>query len=256
MTYFSDVFYLFLRHVRATRRMPIFLVMSIVQPILWMALFSQLFRAVTAIPGFEASSYVQFLAPGIAIMSAMFGSIWSGMGLLVDLDRGVLDRMLVTPVSRSALIVARVAHSGATVIVQSAVILIMARLLGARPHNGFIGFAVVLVAASTMGAAFGGVSNGVALMVRRTEVFIAVLNFMTLPMTFLSSMIMSRNLMPGWIRAASTFNPLNWAVLVARNGFEGRNWDSVALYFALLCGFCLLTATLATRAFRHYRSTL
>src|SRR5947208_16225362 len=116
MDFLNDTWHLFVRLMRATMRMPVFVVISIVQPILWVLLFGQLFRSVTTIQGFGASSYVQFLAPGISIMTALFGAAYSGMGLLGDIDRGVLDRLLATPVSRGALIAARVLSSAAQVV--------------------------------------------------------------------------------------------------------------------------------------------
>ena len=77
-----------------------------------------------------------------------------------------------------------------------------------------------------------------------------------LPMTFLSSMIMSRNLMPGWIKAASRFNPVNWAVTAARDGFEGRSPGELAVCLALLAGFAAVCGILSTLAFRIYRRAL
>src|SRR5947208_16422152 len=128
MKFLQDVIHLFGRQVRLTMRMPVFLFMSIVQPIVWMVLFSQLFSK--AVSGFSASgvgsSYVQFLAPGIAIMSSLFGSGYAGMGLLNDIDRGVMDRMLATPVTRVAIILSRVIHTGVTAMIQSTMILVVA----------------------------------------------------------------------------------------------------------------------------------
>lgn len=249
----SDIWVLFLRLVRATLRMPVFVIISIVQPILWVLLFGQLFRSVTSIQGFGASSYVQFLAPGISIMTALFGAAYSGMGILGDIDRGVLDRLLATPVSRGALIAARIFHAAAQVVLQALIILGVATLLGARPHGGVAGIGVVLLAAALLGAAFAAFSNALALIARRQELVIAVMNFIVLPMTFLSSMIMSRNLMPGWIRSVSRFNPVNWAVTAARDGFEGREPRELALCLACLAGFALVCAVLSTRAFGRYR---
>jgi len=256
MEMLRDTWYLFLRLVRGTLRMPVFVIISIVQPILWVLLFGQLFRAVTTIQGFGASSYVQFLAPGIAIMTALFGAAYSGMGLLGDIDRGVLDRFLATPVARGSLIAARILHAATQVVLQALIILGVATLLGARPRGGLAGVAVVLLAASLLGAAFAAFSNALALLARRQELVIAVMNFIVLPMTFLSSMIMSRNLMPGWISAASRFNPVNWAVTAARDGFEGRAPDELARCLALLAGFALLCAVLSTRAFGRYRRAM
>jgi ABC-2 type transport system permease protein len=236
--------------------MPVFVIISIVQPVLWVLLFGQLFRSVTSIEGFGASSYVQFLAPGISIMTALFGAAYSGMGILGDIDRGVLDRLLATPVSRSALLAARILHSATQVVLQALIILAVAAGLGARPHGGAAGIAVVLLAAALLGGAFAAFSNALALLARRQEIVIAVMNFTVLPMTFLSSMIMSRNLMPGWIRSVSRFNPVNWAVTAARDGFEGRSPGELAACLGLLAGFALVCTALSTRAFGRYRRAL
>ena len=256
MEFLRDTWHLFLRLIRATMRMPVFVIISIVQPVLWVLLFGQLFKSVTTIPGFGASSYVQFLAPGISIMTALFGAAYSGMGLLADIDRGVLDRLLATPVSRGALIAGRILHAAVQVVVQAAIILLVAVILGARPHGGLPGVLAVFLSASLLGAAFAGFSNALALIARRQELVIAAMNFVVLPSTFLSSMIMSRNLMPGWIRGVSRFNPVNWAVTAARDGFEGRAPSEMLLCLALLAAFALVCGFLATRSFGRYRKAM
>jgi len=81
---------------------------------------------------------------------------------------------------------------------------------------------------------------------------IAVMNFIVLPSTFLSSMMMSGNLMPSWIRAAAQFNPVNWAVVAARGSFEG-NWQLVSRPLGLLAAFALGAAWLASLSFERYR---
>ena len=248
----GDLWHLLIRLVRASVRMPVFVVISIVQPILWVLLFGQLFSAVTSLPGFGERSYVQFLAPGIAIMTALFGAAYAGMGMLGDIDRGVLDRLLATPVSRGALLAARILHSALQVALQSGLILLVAAALGARPHGGAGGVALVLLAAALLGAAFAAFSNALALLTRRQEMVIAVMNFVVLPATFLSSMMMSSRLMPPWIRSAGRFNPVNWAVQAARAGFEG-DWAAVPGDLALLAAFALAAAWLAGRSFERYR---
>jgi len=256
MAFLRDTWYLFLRLVRATIRMPVFVIISIVQPILWVALFGQLFSSVVKIPGFKGDSYVQFIAPGIAIMTALFGAAYSGMGLLADIDRGVLDRLLATPVSRGALIAGRILHSAVQVIVQAGIILLVSYGLGVRPHGGMLGVLIVLFTGSLLAAAFASFSNGLALLARKQEVVIAVMNFTILPMMFLSSMIMQPGLMPNWIARVSRFNPLNWAVTAARDGFQGRAPSEMALCLALLAGFALVCGFLATRAFERYRRAM
>ncbi len=256
MGFLADTWHLFRRLVRQTRRMPVFLMLAIVQPILWVGIFGQLFRRVTSIPGFGESSYTQFLAPGIAMMTALFGSAHSGLGMLADMDRGVLDRLLSTPARRGAVIAGRVAHAGAQVVLQAVVILAVAALLGARPHGGALGLLAVLLSAALLGSGFAAFSNAMALLTRRQEIVIAVMNFILLPSIFLSSMMMSQGLMPGWIRGAARFNPVNWAVVAARDAYEGRAGGELFLSLALLAGFTFLCGALATRAFRRYQDSM
>ena len=80
MDFLKDTWTLFQRHFRATLRNPAFVIISIVQPVLWLFLFGQLFSRVAAQPGAGGASYAQFLAPGIAIMAALFGTAFSGVG--------------------------------------------------------------------------------------------------------------------------------------------------------------------------------
>jgi ABC-2 type transport system permease protein len=248
MEFLTDTYYLLLRLVRATMRMPIFVIISIVQPILWLSLFGQLFRS-------SAANYVQFLAPGIAIMTALFGAAYSGMGLLVDMDRGVLDRFLATPVSRGALVAARILHAALQVMVQASLILITGVVLGARLQGGIAGVALLLLAAALLGAAFAAFSSALALVARKAEMVIAVMNFVVLPMTFLSTMLRSADQIPGWIRNASKVNPVNWAVSLARGAFEG-NWDAMLPALPLLIVFALVCSAAATSAFGRYRRSL
>jgi ABC-2 type transport system permease protein len=248
MEFLTDTWYLVGRLVRASLRMPIFVIISIVQPILWLSLFGQLFRS-------SAANYVQFLAPGISIMTALFGAAYSGMGLIAEIDRGVLDRLLATPVSRGALMTARIVHASLQVVLQAALILIAGVVLGARPQGGPAGVLMVFLAAALLGAAFAAFSSALALLARKPEMVIAVMNFVVLPMTFLSTMLRSADQIPGWIRATSRLNPVNWAVSVARGGFEGR-WDQLLPALPLLAAFALACAALATRAFERYRRAL
>jgi len=210
---------------------------------------------VAKLPGFGAENYAQFLAPGVATMTAVFGSAHSGLSFLVDIDRGVLDRMLVTPASRGALVSGRVTHSGLQVIVQALIILFVSWLRGAHSHGGVLGLAVVCLSASFLGAAVAALSSGLALWMRKQETVIAAINFLLLPMMFLSSMFMPSNLVPAWVLAATRFNPVNWAVTAARSGYEGLPMSTVLPPLVAIWVFATVCIGLATLAFRNYRKS-
>ena len=252
MTFLRDLSTLTGRLMLRNFRMPAYLIISIVQPIIWLLLFGQLFAGVTKLAGFGTDNYMEFLAPGLAIMSALFGSAYSGMALLMDHDRAILDRLLVTPASRGAVIGAYVAQSGLTVIVQASVILVVGLLLGAHIGGGVAGFLVVLVAGSLLGAGFGALSNALALHVMRHDAIIAIMNFIILPLTFLSSMMMAPSGMPDWIRLAAGFNPVNWAVELARAAFFGTAPGALLVPAAALALFTLVCVLIAVRSFQRF----
>ena len=123
--------------------------------------------------------------------------------------------------------------------------------------GGIVGWLVIIAVASLVAAGFGGISHGLALLLRREETLIAVLNFFGLPLTFLSAVLIAESLMPGWMQWAARFNPVNWGVVASRemSGLD-TDWGRVWLYLGLLLVFVAATSALATRAFRVYRRTL
>jgi ABC-2 type transport system permease protein len=253
----AATWYLLGRHVRAMLRQPIWIAVMLVQPAVWLLLFGQLFQRVVEIPGFGANSYIQFLAPGIVVMMALFSAAWSGMGIIEDIDRGVLPRLLATPISRAAIIAARVLYSALGVIVQSVIIIAGSYLLGARIENGIAGALALVAAAALLAAAFSGLSNGVALLTRKDETLIAVVNFISLPLNFLSSVLMAPQLMPPWMQAAAAVNPVNWAAIAARAAADpSADWTLVLTHLALLAALAVLALTFATWAFRAYQRAL
>jgi ABC-2 type transport system permease protein len=245
------------RHMRALLRQPWYVGITLIQPVIWLLLFGKLFSSVALVPGFEANSYVQFLAPGVVVMVAMFSAGWSGMGIIEDLDRGVLDRFLVTPVRRSALIGGRLLQGALIIAIQSLVIVGIAIVAGASFSNGVAGAAALILIAALLGAAMAGISNGVALLARKEETLIGTVNMLILPLSFLSATFMPADLMPGWMRSAARLNPVHWAVEAGRAATTaGTDWAFVGVRvggLALLAGLCTM---FATRAFRSYQRSV
>jgi ABC-type Na+ transport system ATPase subunit NatA len=89
-----------MRHLRNLARQPWWIAITLVQPVIWLLLFGAVFKATADIPGFVADSYVDYLTPGIVVMTAAFAGGWAGMGVIEDLNRGVIDRFLVSPAAR------------------------------------------------------------------------------------------------------------------------------------------------------------
>ena len=257
MKVLSDTGHMTVRHLMALWRQPWWIAVSLVQPVIWLLLFGALFKSVTDIPGFGSTNYIQFLAPGVVVMTAFFGAGWTGMPVIDDINRGVIDRFLVSPVRRSALINGRLLQSSLSIAIQALIIVGLALIVGADFGGGVGGVLVLIVVSALLGTGFGALSNGLALLMRREESLIAVMQFLLLPLTFLSSAFMQADLAPGWIQDAARFNPVNWAVEAGREAVSsGTDWGLVAGRAGLLAAFAAVCAFFATRAFRTYQGSV
>jgi ABC-2 type transport system permease protein len=246
-----------LRDLRTLLRQPWFVAITLVQPIIWLLLFGALFKSVANVPGFTGESYVEFLAPGIVIMVALFSSGWNGMATIQDLDRGVMDRFLVSPIHRSSLITGRVLNSATGLIVQSVIIIGLALVIGARFSNGVVGVAVLIGIACLLGMAIAAFSNGIALRARKEETMIGAVQFIILPLTFTSAAFMQQSLMPHWMQTVSKYNPVNWAVEAGRNAATGTlDWGYIGIRAGLLAVLLVAAVAFATRAFHAYQRSI
>src|SRR5260221_11563874 len=124
------------RYLRAFLRQPAYVAFTLVQPVIWLFLFGQLFKRVVEIPGFTGSSYLAFLTPGVVAMSALFSTGWSGMSYVIDMERGVMDRFLGSPVRRGALIGGQLVYQAAMTMLQLLIILRPGLPPGARVEGG------------------------------------------------------------------------------------------------------------------------
>jgi ABC-2 type transport system permease protein len=224
---------------------------------IWLLLFGALFKRVVEIPGFEGGSYIQFLTPGVIIMTAISSAGWNGMAFIDDMRSGVMDRLLVSPVWRSALNVGNLVYGALTTIVQSLIIVGVGLAVGAHFPNGVGGVAILILVACLLSAGFAALSNALALVVRQEETLIAAVTSVILPLTFLSSTFMQASLMPHWIRELSRYNPVNWAAQAGRAAALGpSDWGLVAERIGLLAALLLVASILATRAFTAYQRSL
>ena len=253
----AHTWFMFWRHVMNLVRQPIWIFTMLTTPFVWLLLYSQLFRRVVDLPGFEGGSYLQFLTPGIVVMTSFFTGALNVMSMINDLDRGIIERFLATPARRSSLVLGHVAQASLLGVVEGIIILGLGYALGARVHSGIAGWLVLLLVAALVAAAFAGMSNGIALFARREESMIALSNFIALPLLFLSSVLMAEELMPRWIRAVAAVNPVNWGAVAAREAVQPHtDWGVVALHLALLAAVATGMAAFATWAFGAYRRTL
>jgi ABC-2 type transport system permease protein len=221
---------------------------------IWLFLFGELFRRVIDIPGFHfGGSYLDYLIPGIVAMNAMSGNMWAGMAMIEEIERGTLNRFLVSPASRIGIMNATVAEQAVSTTVQTLIILVLGLAGGARYPGGFPGVLVLIVASVLVGVVFGALSNMVGMLLRSREAIIGVYTFFMLPLMFMSSAFMQTQLMPGWMQAIASRNPLNWVVQIGRSVLSTTpDWGAVAVRCGGLLALAVACVALSVVTFRSY----
>jgi ABC-2 type transport system permease protein len=250
MNAIADTWYIVLRILRAQIRMPAFIIMNLVQPILWLVLFTQIFKSLGNMPGI-GSSYLQFFAPGVAIMTVLFGAIFSGMGMLMDIDSGRLAKMLATPVTRVSIITGRVVASVVVLIIQVVIVLIISAVMGVHFATGIPGVLFALLLVALLGMGFAAFANGLALLLRRQELVMTISNLIAMPLMFLSAMMMPSALLPGWLNTARHFNPVDYAIVGVRDlVMQGYVWSDLWRSLAVLLALAVVGVAFGTLMFR------
>src|ERR1700761_6804 len=250
----SDTWHWAGRRLRALGRQPFVLGMGVIQPVIWLFLFGELFHKVIDIPGFGyQGSYLAYLIPGVVAMNAMSGNMWAGMSMIEEIDRGTLNRLLVTPASRLAIMNASVAEQAVSTTVQTLIVVLLGYAGGARYPGGALGIVILVVASIEVGVLWGALSNLTGMLVRVREAIIGVYTFFMLPLMFLSSAFIQPSFLPGWMQAIASRNPLNWEVQIGRAALSpAPDWSAIAVRAGGLLVLALIAVAISVTTFRNY----
>jgi len=219
---------------------PVELFTRMIQPVLWLVVFGQVFARTRAIPT-GGLRYLDFMAPGILAQSVLFGAIFYGISLIWERDLGVVHKFLVSPAPRTALVLGRAVSSAVRGICQAVVLYVVALLLGVDLRLGWRAIVGVLAVVSLGAATFSTFSLIAACIVKSRERFMGIGQVLTMPLFFASNAIYPLSMMPGWLRSLSSVNPLTYQVdalryLMVRGG---------RIEFGLGFDFCVQLLVLA-----------
>jgi ABC-2 type transport system permease protein len=238
MRFMTDTWLVFSRAMRLSLRNPVWVILGLMQPILYLLLFGPLLEPVASAPGFPPGSAWQVFVPGLLVQLAVFGAAFAGFGLIAEWRAGVVERMRVTPASRGALLLGRVLRDAVVILVQGALLSVVAVAffdLEAAVESLVIGVAVVAL----LGGAFSAVSYGVALKLKSEDAFAPVVNGILLPVLLLSGILLPMTLAPGWLQTVADVNPLTHIVDGVRAVYRGEigsgeAWLGTAITLMLL----------------------
>ena len=220
-----------------------------VQPLLWLFVFGTALRHNRELAA-GTSDYRAYIAPGIMAQAALFVAIFYGIAVIWERDVGQLQRLLATPLPRTAIVVGKATGAGVRAFVQAVVLLIVLAITGIGLRwsvPGVVGALVLLVIGT---GSFACMSMLIAAGVRTRERFLGIGQLITMPLFFASSALYPLSIMPGWLHVLARVNPLTYEVQGLRQmllgvGGAGEVW----LDFLVVVGFFVLMAAAATRAY-------
>ena len=253
MSILSDTRYIFVRYLKKLVRNPILLFFSLFQPIIFLVLFTQLLTNLSNFPGIlpVGVSYLEFATAGILLQNAFGSALQSGNSIVLDIDTGYLQKMLVTPVSRYAILLGRLSSDAFRVVVQSAIIIGLAYALGARAVTGIVGVLLILFTLAFFGLAWSGISLALGMKTRSSETVFAIGGFITFPLLFLSPALFPLSFLPSWVQTVSMFNPISYAVSASRTlMITGFDWATILPAWGVIGLVAVVTLSATLYQFR------
>jgi ABC-2 type transport system permease protein len=220
-----------------------------ITPVLFVLMFTYIFGG--AIAG-SPSEYLEFLLPGIMVMSVLFTTVYSGVALNTDVTKGVVDRFRSLPISRSAPLVGAVLGDSVRYVLGATVVVVVGVAIGFRPDGGFAGVvaAVALLVVFAFGLAWVFTTLGLLL---RTPNAVMNAGFMGIfPLTFLSNVFVDPETLPGWLETFVDANPISHLVTASRELMAGTASGDEIGY--VLASAAILAAVFAPLTVRLYRS--
>jgi ABC-2 type transport system permease protein len=202
--------------LRKVARDPVEVLTRAAQPILWLVVFGQVLSSIRAIPT-GSLAYLDFLAPGVLAQSALFSAIFYGIAVIWERDLGIVQKLLVSPASRSALVSGKALAGGLRSIVQALIVTIVAAAIGIHLRADLLSIVGVIAIVILGSALFATFSLNIACLVRSRERFMGIGQLMTMPLFFASSAIYPVALMPDWLKVVASLNPLTYMVDALRS---------------------------------------
>ena len=244
MTFIHDTLIVFRRQMRLSLRNPAWVIIALIQPILYLALFGPLLTKLpagtlggSAGTGGSAAAY-KFFVPGLLIQLGLFGSTFVGFAIISDWRAGVIERFRVTPVSRLAIMTGRVLRDVVTLVVQAVILVLVAVAFGLRAPVTAILLSLGFIVVVAVGLA--SVSYATALLVKSEDAFAPMLNSVVLPLT----------LGPGWLQGIGRISPFRYIIDAMRGAFYGQYATTIMLEGVLVAvGLAAVCLWLGSRVF-------
>ncbi|MGH3411830.1 MAG: ABC transporter permease [Marmoricola sp.] len=248
MSFLRECTIVFRRQLRMNLRNPAWVIIGMLQPVLYLLLFGPLLKPL--IGRFGADNAYTFFVPGLLVMLGMFGAFFAGFSLIGEWREGVVEAERVTPASRIALLTGRLMRDELQLLVQALILVGLGYALGMRA--GFAGVVTGVVLTLLIGGACAGSSYALALTTKSEDVMAPVINMVMMPVLLLSGILLPMTIGPTWLREVSNWMPTRWVVDAVRSSFGGEFAGS-PMFWGSLCSVGLFALALwwGTSTFRR-----
>jgi ABC-2 type transport system permease protein len=240
------IFVLWLREVKRYMRSRAQIIGSLAQPLLYLLVLGFGFGAVFQQAG--QGSYLQFVAPGVVAMGVLFTSIFSGIGLLWDRQFGFLKETLVAPVPRLQIMAGRTLGGATIAIIQGTLVLVVCMLVGFRPDS-WVGVPLAFLFMALISVVFAALGTVIGSSLRDMQGFQLIMNFLIMPIFFLSGALFPLNNLPMALTIATRLDPLAYGVDGLRGAFIGLSEIGMLVDVAVLAALSIVFLLLGARAF-------
>ena len=245
-----DAMITFRYQMRLLLREPVWIVIVMIQPLLYLALFAPLLDTLAGTPGFPPGNAWQVFVPGLLIQLGIFGSMFVGFGIIAEIRYGTVERMRVTPASRLGLLLGRVLRDTLVLLVQAALLTLIAIAFGLRvPLAGAL---ITVGIVGLLGVSLASLSYAAGLWLKSEDALAPLLNMVSVPVLLLSGILLPMTLAPRWLQRLAELNPFSHVVDASRAAFRNELGDR-SLVVGLICAAVLAVFGLAvaTRTFQR-----
>ena len=249
-TMFRDAMIIFRYQMRLLLREPVWIVIVMIQPLLYLALFAPLLDPISRTPGFPPGDAWQVFVPGLLIQLGIFGSMFVGFGIIAEVRFGTVERMRVTPASRLGLLLGRVMRDTIVLLIQAALLTLIAVAFGLRVP--VIGALITVGIVGLLGVSLSSLSYAAGLWLKSEDALAPLLNMVSVPVLLLSGILLPMTLAPPWLRRLAQLNPFSHVVDAARAAFRGDLGDSsLVIGLGAAAVLAVVGLAVATRTFQR-----
>jgi len=247
---FGDTYTVFWRELKRYRKSRSGVLIRMVQPAIWIVVIGNTFAGTQPLiesVGFEGK-YIDFMAPGVIILTAIFTSVFGGVNTLWDRRYGFMAKTITSPISRSAIAIGKMGAISLIAAMQAGIILAIALIIGVEMDLLAVAPVMAIVVPFSLG--FSGISVSAAAVSKSQETFWGLINFLGMPLFMLSPALFPLELLPDWLAAAASVNPVTYAILVVRGLMSGTLEPATALLaMGVIAGFVAVMVGITTYVF-------